>query len=243
MATPLPDSTPNKRRAPRQRATFCAFRVATGDGELSETGKVVDVSESGLGMETHRPFPPGTELRLELMLPSDHFSRNVRGRVAWCQTNPESGSSRLGVEFVGLTALDREALRDNVANAFQTQQATAPSEWAWKQEVREGVLHLDPRGALDPRALPYLKAFLAATRVGQWPVVLNLRHVAYVSSACWSAILAVQHELGRQKRPFALVVADPHNLKAVQASGLHQMLHIASSETEAARIISAPPKA
>ena len=74
-------------------------------GALTEswrTGKSLDISATGLWLQTDIPVEVGEMLELEILLPSMQAPLSVRGTVMWSKA-PPSGSSECGVEFHDLT--------------------------------------------------------------------------------------------------------------------------------------------
>ena len=74
-------------------------------GALSEswrTGKSLDISATGLRLQTDIPVEVGEMLELELALPALQAPLQLRGAVLW-STIPPSGPSESGVEFRDMT--------------------------------------------------------------------------------------------------------------------------------------------
>ena len=63
-------------------------------------GVTVNLSVSGLLVETRAPLPVGTTLNLSFRLPTAAEELRLMGRVVWTTPGP-AGASRSGVEFLG----------------------------------------------------------------------------------------------------------------------------------------------
>ncbi|MCA1796182.1 MAG: PilZ domain-containing protein [Desulfuromonadaceae bacterium] len=74
----------DKRRKPRLRKRM---RVHYGPQTPSKVGFTADISESGLCIQTFGVYKPGTNLLIELELPSGDTVR-IEGRVHWSRKVP-----------------------------------------------------------------------------------------------------------------------------------------------------------
>jgi uncharacterized protein (TIGR02266 family) len=106
-----------KRRAPRAplRVTADCFQ-----GERSFQNYVVDVSQSGMFIETPSPFPVGTGLVLKFALPRQGACLHVKGRVARTSPPslaPEGASTGMGIRFTNLSKEDSEKIKAFVAES------------------------------------------------------------------------------------------------------------------------------
>jgi hypothetical protein len=82
-------------------------------------GVSVNLSVSGLLIETRAPMPVGTNLNLSFRLPTAPDELRLTGRVVWT-TPAEGGQSRSGVEFLGFHGRAMEAILSFGAHSNQT---------------------------------------------------------------------------------------------------------------------------
>lgn len=110
-----------RRRAERRYAlNFLDYEILSASGEVLGRGlaRTLNVSESGLRLETGQAFEPGQLLRITLSLDNDLVQ--VNGRVANCQK--ETGAlCTSGFMFLEFDATDRctyqkhfDALKESV---------------------------------------------------------------------------------------------------------------------------------
>lgn len=100
-------------RAERRRHRRRTVRVLVE--YLSDAGLCYDTATTlgagGLFIETDRPLPEGTAIKLAFQLPGSDVRHEIEGRVAWAH-RPSGGSvgaAGMGVEFRDRRASDRLA--------------------------------------------------------------------------------------------------------------------------------------
>ena len=65
---------------------------------------VDNISTEGMFMATPKPLEPGTQLRLEFLLPGCDYPIRVNGEVAWSRSVSSEGQRRgMGVKFDSLS--------------------------------------------------------------------------------------------------------------------------------------------
>lgn len=79
------------------------------------TGRLDDLSETGMFIETSHPLEIGAEVEFTLSLPGDGSDKPVRGtgEVVW-----GDGAVGVGIHFTSLTDEDRERIKWYVAEVF-----------------------------------------------------------------------------------------------------------------------------
>ncbi len=97
-----------RRRHKRVAVTWTAEALA--DAEPSGTVEIVNVSESGLGVVSLTPMPPGARFRFKL--PAWPHAP-IEGIVRWSDVGEVQ--TYAGIEFVAPTPLQAEALRALIA--------------------------------------------------------------------------------------------------------------------------------
>jgi uncharacterized protein (TIGR02266 family) len=107
---------------PKRAARFAiSFEVAYDDGEGFMTGKVVDVSESGLFIETVMPLKPGSRISITPLLPEKAGLFEVEGEVMrGREYDPDTLQEQppgFGVRFVDITDEERENLKKLIQDA------------------------------------------------------------------------------------------------------------------------------
>ena len=103
----------NRRRAPRlQHELPVAYRTA--GSFLSDWA--TNISQGGLFINTRKPLPVDTEVKLIIQLPGSEIPFSVRGRVTrvteW--NNSANMSPGMGIEFTDLEGAKRERLEEFV---------------------------------------------------------------------------------------------------------------------------------
>lgn len=87
------DAVVERRRAPRHPAVFSIILAFQGE---RRSGKTKDVSATGVALQLDGPPPPpGTPVRLEVMVEEDCLE--LVGRVAWARAGEASDSSEVGI--------------------------------------------------------------------------------------------------------------------------------------------------
>jgi len=76
--------------------TLRGIRLDPG-GDVVDTFRMTDISRSGIGAYTDRPYYPGQRLVLCLPLSRDRGRRNIYATVRRC--DPEQEGYRVGLEF------------------------------------------------------------------------------------------------------------------------------------------------
>jgi c-di-GMP-binding flagellar brake protein YcgR len=103
-------STPNKRKHERIKSLNLSYVLV--DGRFSEEkqtmGRTLNVSESGIRLETHLPVEIGSHLLLSIGLEDKVV--DITGRVVHSMQNKE-GAYELGVQFIDPDAKARETLQ------------------------------------------------------------------------------------------------------------------------------------
>lgn len=117
----MDDSQKERRRAERRYAlNFLDYEILSETGEVLGRGlaRTLNVSESGLRLETGQSFEPGQKLRITLGFDNDLIQ--VDGRIANSQ-EASDGLSTSGLMFLEFDEADRrtyqkhfEALKDNL---------------------------------------------------------------------------------------------------------------------------------
>jgi len=106
-----------KRKAPRAPLRISADCF---QGERSCQNYTVDLSQSGLFIETPDPLPFGTEIVLKFSLPRQGAPLLVKGKVvrtAPPSHPPEGASSGMGIRFTNLSSEDSDKIKAFVAQS------------------------------------------------------------------------------------------------------------------------------
>ncbi|MCL2448158.1 MAG: TIGR02266 family protein [Polyangiaceae bacterium] len=109
------------------------YKSATVD-EFIE-GLALDVSRGGIYIKTSNPFPPGTLLKFEIPLASDHTVITGVGRVVWKREPAQSATDRpvgMGVKFIKMD----EASRAVVERLTSTRDGAGPEAAAARTPSR-----------------------------------------------------------------------------------------------------------
>jgi hypothetical protein len=105
-------------RSPRHHLKF---QVVYDDGNAFMSGPVVDISDTGLFIETVMPLEPGTEVRLTPLLPEDVGLFEILGVVVRRQEydldNHFDRTPGMGVVFKDITDDARKQLRTLLGKA------------------------------------------------------------------------------------------------------------------------------
>ncbi len=90
--------TPPRRAASLQHELLVAYR--TVDGFITDSA--VNISRGGIFINTRKPLPVGTTVRLIISLPDTAFPFDLSGRVARVNEfdNPANQVPGMGIEFV-----------------------------------------------------------------------------------------------------------------------------------------------
>ncbi len=95
-----------------------ALRVAYGTRDREDGVSVTrDIGAGGLFIETAKPFPAGTELSVNFVLPDPPFERvSAKARVAWVRQAAERCLflPGMGVQFVDIDPQARRAIQEFV---------------------------------------------------------------------------------------------------------------------------------
>lgn len=107
--------THERRRAPRASADF-PIQI----GSDGTSGRVKNVSESGLACLTPRPLDEMTQVRLRMQLPGEETEHTVDGAIVWCSERAEESPPmfEVGVFFTAIEDDTRQALRSFVVNVL-----------------------------------------------------------------------------------------------------------------------------
>lgn len=89
------------------------------------TGHSINLSTSGLFLETDHPLETGTTLKLEFLFPDSKLQLSCRARVTWTNhpellQRPELPTG-MGLQFLDLTSADRDFLRTYIRKSNLTQ--------------------------------------------------------------------------------------------------------------------------
>lgn len=106
-----------KRKHPRAPIRVSADCM---EAELIYQSYTVDVSESGIFIDTAEPLPVGTELTIKFALPRQGAPLLCKGRVVRTvppSRSPEGVRSGMGVRFTNLSSEDADKIRAFVAQA------------------------------------------------------------------------------------------------------------------------------
>jgi uncharacterized protein (TIGR02266 family) len=72
---------------------------------------VDDISAGGMFIATPKPLEPGTQLRLEFLLPGCDYPIRVNGEVTWSRSVSSEGQRRgMGVKFDGLSSSAKDKI-------------------------------------------------------------------------------------------------------------------------------------
>ncbi|MCA9669112.1 MAG: PilZ domain-containing protein [Myxococcales bacterium] len=89
-------------------------RLIPPDESTAVDGQTENLSESGLFVVTEAPLEPRSHVLCQLALPGRRLT--VRGRVVWVHRGEDSSLQGAGIEFIELSTLDRQLLRDAVGS-------------------------------------------------------------------------------------------------------------------------------
>jgi len=100
-------SDPDRRRHLRLRPTTAGYAV--GDtvlsGRVAELNEILDISESGMGIQALWPLVPGHPADFRLDLSNPYIYAEVKGTVLWCEQ-----SGRAGIQFAEISEDSRREL-------------------------------------------------------------------------------------------------------------------------------------
>ena len=90
-----------QRKTPRT-STIIQVDYHTADSFFRDF--VDNISTGGMFIATPKPFEPGTQLRLEFLLPGCDYPIRVNGEVTWSRSVSSEGQRRgMGVKFASLS--------------------------------------------------------------------------------------------------------------------------------------------
>jgi hypothetical protein len=96
-----------------QRLTyFDGLTIRIEEGQDSVKPKTLDISQSGMFLNTEYLFPEGTMLEISFTLPVTKYVINVRAEVRY--SLPGTG---VGVKFTQISAEDRQAIEREISAA------------------------------------------------------------------------------------------------------------------------------
>lgn len=97
--TQTQDMVTERRRHPRTQLqmTLTCIRLDPDGGDVLDTLHMVDISRSGLGAISDRPYYPGQRIVLCLPLSPNGGRRNIYARVVRCRQDQEG--YRIGLQF------------------------------------------------------------------------------------------------------------------------------------------------
>jgi len=95
----IEESTMERRRHARTQLqmTLNCIRLDPEGGDVMDTLHMVDISRSGLGAISDRPYYPGQRIVLCLPLSPNGGRRNMYARVIRCR--PDQDGYRIGLQF------------------------------------------------------------------------------------------------------------------------------------------------
>jgi CheY-like chemotaxis protein/Tfp pilus assembly protein PilZ len=100
----------DERREPRLPISIPVYFTVEGKGNV---GTILNISASGLFLQTSLEFLPGTELKLKFILPDSDRLFLIEGIVNW--TTPSKAGSRLfdgaGIQFTSISDKNKEGIR------------------------------------------------------------------------------------------------------------------------------------
>jgi hypothetical protein len=102
----------DRRRIPRVPVYFMLEHLSRASGAGSEEGNgaVKNITPAGLLLETTAPLKKKDLLQLSFTLPHVQRTLNLETRVRW--VNRKTGTHSAGLEFMDLSAEDREAIME-----------------------------------------------------------------------------------------------------------------------------------
>lgn len=105
----------DRRRHARYAVT--SLRVDYSDGDTFLFAPIANISAMGIFIHSGSPFPVGTKLQLAFALEGGTERLSLFGVVTWVNAprpHDETAVPGMGVEFVGLTMSQREAVLELV---------------------------------------------------------------------------------------------------------------------------------
>ena len=91
------------------------FNVTGTHASRQVIGQAKDLGEKGLLLETSTAISVGSVLELEFCLPGTRSQVKVKAKVVRAGNSPDGGQ-QAGVEFIGLSQADQEAILDYVTS-------------------------------------------------------------------------------------------------------------------------------
>lgn len=98
-------ATPSRRQHPR---IPCNASFRGGGGSTSLSGRITDLSGSGLFLVTRQFVPVGKQVHLEFELPSGHVE--AVGEVRWIARGTTVPAQGMGIRFLRLSSACAEAI-------------------------------------------------------------------------------------------------------------------------------------
>jgi type IV pilus assembly protein PilZ len=99
-----------ERRRTERAELIVRVDYATVDELFSEFTR--DINEGGLFIETAKPRPAGTEVRMQFHLPGSDEILQTIGRVVRITPGDEESPPGMGIEFDDLTTEDRQKINE-----------------------------------------------------------------------------------------------------------------------------------
>jgi c-di-GMP-binding flagellar brake protein YcgR len=122
-------SSQDKRIAPRVSLDVVLFLKADVPPEIQlkvgreiKTGRVVDISETGISFQTDVAIPRASHVGLifDLIFDKGQKSRiTTSGEVVYCAIGDSKGTHRIGITFKNLKESGKKAIADYVAFVFE----------------------------------------------------------------------------------------------------------------------------
>ena len=104
------------RTAPRIKTSMALAFSSNGDFLC---GHIMNISCSGLFLNTETVLPVGTELALRIRLPEDLESMAIAGRVVWAKQAACASPSGMGIEFVRTSPEDRRKINSFIKGSLK----------------------------------------------------------------------------------------------------------------------------
>lgn len=111
LASPPKDSEMPAVAVERVRIPFVQ-RASLSLGGAPREAFIVDLGLEGVFLETPEAIPASAEIGVRFPLPGNAIPLSCRGRVAWTHAGGSGRPAGVGVEFVGMSADDRDRLRE-----------------------------------------------------------------------------------------------------------------------------------
>lgn len=92
----------------QSRRIACNFSFRGGGGSANLSGRITDLSGTGVFLATPRVLPPGKQVHLEFQLPTGQVE--AVGEVRWAAKDAKARG--LGIRFLRLSAASARAIDD-----------------------------------------------------------------------------------------------------------------------------------